>query len=99
MVHSRPGIKVPETRGLQQFNGPYHLAVTAPPIRIAAVPVVGRLIPIDGNADLDLVRREELAEIRTKPHTIGMDPEVEMAAPARTRPSSLMIHRSRSRPA
>ena len=44
------------------------------------MPVIGRLVPVDGDADLDLVCHEEFAELCRQPDPIGMDPEVKVAA-------------------
>ena len=68
-----------ERFGPQQLDSPDHLVITAPPVRIPAMPVVGHAVTVDRDADLDTVLCEQLTEFLVQLDTISMDPEIQLA--------------------
>ena len=70
----------PEPVSPQEADRADGLVVTAAPVGIAAVQVVGRLVAVEGDPHLDARGREQRAELLVEPHPVGLDPQVKTAA-------------------
>src|ERR1017187_3451628 len=70
---------------MQQSDGPDYLIVSAPPIRIPAMTVIGGPVAVDGNANLDAVLGEKLAKVLVKQDPVSVDPQIEAADAAQRR--------------
>lgn len=61
----------------EQLDGLEHQGVAAASVGEAAVPVVGRAVAVEGDADLDAVLAEEVEIARAELKAVGVDPEIE----------------------
>lgn len=72
-----PEIEVAVALLPEQFHGLEDQGMTAAPVRVAAVPVVGGPVAVEGDADPDVELVEEVEIPRTELESVGVDAEVE----------------------
>lgn len=65
----------------EQFDGPEHQRMAGAAVGEAAVPVVGRAVPVEGDADPDVELVEQVEVPGAELEAVGMDPEVELGGP------------------